>query len=155
MRVVGFLSRYLNPPDDSDVELFEKMLRNVGVDEFLDAARSAADSVSAKLRGGDMKGAAEYVFDMVVQSIMVNNLEPPRKVIDLLKKKGEKYPELVGNPVFQVSDKLLEAFEKGDVELFAEAMDGVEREVLGKTSLDIRFSIVKDIHCAFYKYTQG
>lgn len=148
------MSRYLSPPSEADVELFEKMLRNVGVDEFLDAARSAADSVSARLREGDMRGAAEYVFDMVVQSVMVNQLEAPRKVIDLLKKRGEKFKDLLDSPVFKVSDKLLESFEKGDVRLFAEAMSGVENEVLGKTSLDIRFSIVNDIHCAFYKYTQ-
>lgn len=148
------MSKYLSPPNKADAELFEKMLRNVGVEEFLDAARSAADSVSARLKEGDMKGAAEYVFDMVVQSLMVNELEAPRKVIDLLKKRGERFRELVDNPVFKVSDELLASFEKKDVKLFADAMSKVESEVIGKTSLDIRFSIVKDIHCAFYKYAR-
>ncbi|MBS7247056.1 MAG: hypothetical protein QXN15_04285 [Candidatus Jordarchaeales archaeon] len=148
------MSKYLSPPSEADVELFERMLRNVGVEEFMDAARSAADTVSARLKEGDVNGAAEYVFDMVVQSVMVNRLEAPRKVIDLLKRRGEKLKGLLENPIFRVSDKLLESFEKGDVKLFADAMSSVEKEVLGKTSLDIRFSIVKDIHCAFYKYTQ-
>ncbi len=148
------MDKYLSPPSKSDLELFEKMLKNVGVDEFLDAARSAADFVSARLKEGDLKRAAEYVFDMVVQSVIVNQLEAPRKVIDLLKKRGEKFKGLLDSPVFKVSDKLLESFEKGDAKLFADAMIGVENDVLGKTSLDIRFSIVKDIHCAFYKYTQ-
>lgn len=136
------------------MELFEKMLRNVGVGEFMDAARSAADSISARLKEGDMKRAAEYVFDMVVQSIMVNELEAPRKVIEALKKKGERFKELLDNAIFKVSDKLLESFRKKDVQLFAEAMKEVEENVLGKTELDMRFSIIKDIHCAFYKYTQ-
>lgn len=145
--------KYLSAPEIKDMESFEAMVRNVGED-LQDAARSAADSVSSRLKVGDYKRAAEYVFDMVIQSIMLNLREPPRKAIDLLKGKSDQFSELIGNPIFKASEKLLESFENGDKEKFAEAMQAVEDSVIGKTSIDFRYSILKDVHCAFYKYNK-
>ncbi len=145
--------KYLSAPEGKDMASFEAMVANVGED-LQDAARSAADSVSSRLRVGDYKGAAEYVFDMVIQSMMLNLREPPRKAIDLLKGKSDLFSELLDNMVFKASDKLLESFEKGDKEKFAEAMQVVENSVIGKTSIDFRYSILKDLHCAFYKYNK-
>ncbi|MEX2704414.1 MAG: hypothetical protein Q6352_003975 [Candidatus Freyrarchaeum guaymaensis] len=145
--------KYMSVPESRDMESFEAMVANVGED-LQDAARSAADSITSRLKVNDYKGAAEYVFDMVVQSIMINLRDPPQKVIDVLKGKSERYSELLENPIFKASEKLLEAFRKGDKEKFAEAMRMVEDSVMGKTSIDFRYSILKDLHCAFYKYNK-
>ncbi|MGQ9719995.1 MAG: hypothetical protein ACUVXA_01590 [Candidatus Jordarchaeum sp.] len=145
--------KYLSAPDNKDMDSFNAMVVNVGED-LQDAARSAADSVSSRLKVGDFKGASEYVFDMVIQSIMINLREPPRKAIDILKSKSDQFSQLLENPVFQASEKLLESFEKGDKKQFAEAMQTIEDSVIGKTSIDFRYGILKDLHCAFYKYNK-
>ncbi|MHA1580801.1 MAG: hypothetical protein ACTSUQ_14410 [Candidatus Freyarchaeota archaeon] len=145
--------KYMSVPESRDMESFEAMVANVGED-LQDAARSAADSITSRLKVNDYNGAAEYVFDMVVQSIMINLPDPPQKVIDVLKGKGGRYSELLENPIFKTSEKLLEAFREGDRGKFAEAMRMVEDSVMGKTSIDFRYSILKDLHCAFYKYNK-
>jgi len=145
--------RYLSPPESKDMKSFEAMVANSGED-LQDAARSAADAVSSRLKVGDYKGASEYVFDMVVQSIMINLREPPRKAIEFLKRKSDQYAELLKNPIFKVSEKLLESFEKGDRQKFAEAMRTTEDSVIGKTSIEFRYSILNDLHSAFYKYNK-
>ncbi|MHA1604801.1 MAG: hypothetical protein ACTSWF_09155 [Candidatus Freyarchaeota archaeon] len=145
--------KYMSVPESRDMESFEAMVANVGED-LQDAARSAADSITSRLKVNDYNGAAEYVFDMVVQSIMINLRDPPQKVIDVLKGKGGRYSELLENPTFKTSEKLLEAFREGDRGKFAEAMRMVEDSVMGKTSIDFRYSILKDLHCAFYKYNK-
>ncbi|MEM3586728.1 MAG: hypothetical protein QXO71_05325, partial [Candidatus Jordarchaeaceae archaeon] len=71
-------SRYLNPPESKDISSFEALVAN-SREELQDAARSAADAVSSRLKVGDYNGASEYLFDMVVQSMMINLREPPRK----------------------------------------------------------------------------
>lgn len=145
--------RYLSPPESKDMKSFEAMVANTRED-LQDAARSAADAVTSRLKIGDYKGASEYIFDMVVQSIMINLREPPRKAIEFLKKKIDQYSELLENPIFKVSDKLLESFEKGDKQGFAEAMQIVEDSVIGKTSIEFRYSLLNDLHSAFYKYNK-
>jgi hypothetical protein len=132
---------------------FEAMVANIGED-LQDAARSAADSVSSRLKVKDYKGAAEYIFDMVVQSIMINLREPPRKAIEVLKRKSDQFAELLKEPIFKISEKLFESFEKGDRQGFAEAMRTVEESVIGKTSIEFRYSTLNDLHSAFYKYNK-
>ncbi|WXG41594.1 MAG: hypothetical protein WED07_12660 [Candidatus Freyarchaeum deiterrae] len=143
--------RYLSPPDSKDMKSFEAMVANSGED-LQDSARSAADAISSRLKVRDYKGASEYVFDMVAHSIMINLREPPRKAIDFLKRKSDQYSELLNNPIFKVGEKLFESFEKGDRQKFAEALKSTEDSVIGKTSIEFRYSLLKDLHCAFYKY---
>lgn len=145
--------RYLSPPESKNMKSFETMVANIG-EELQDSARSAADAVSSRLKVRDYKGAAEYIFDMVTQSIMINLREPPRKAIDVLKRKSDQYAELLENPIFKISAKLLESFEKGDSQGFAEALQTVEESVIGKTSIEFRYSILNDLHSAFYKYNK-
>ncbi|MEM2136199.1 MAG: hypothetical protein Q6366_017760 [Candidatus Freyarchaeota archaeon] len=146
--------RYLSAPSSKDMAAFEAMVQNVRED-LQDAARSAADSVSSLLRAGDFKRAADYIFDMVAQSLLINLLEPPRKAIEFIKGKRDRFSELLENPIFKASEKLLESFEKGNKELFVGAMQAVEESVIGKTSIDFRYTIMKDLHCAFYKYVKS
>jgi hypothetical protein len=130
---------------------FEAMVAN-SREDLQDTARSAADAVSSRLKVSDYKGASEYVFDMVAQSILINLREPPRKAIDFLKRKSDQYSELLKNPIFKTGEKLLESFEKGDRQKFAEAIQAIEDSVIGKTSIEFRYSLLNDLHCAFYKY---
>jgi hypothetical protein len=145
--------KYLSPPESKDMKSFEAMVAK-STEDLQDAARSAADAISSRLKVGDHKGAAEYVFDMVAQSIMINLREPPRKAIDFLKRKGDQYAELLKNPIFKIGEKLFESFEKGDKQKFAEAIQTVGDSVIGKTSIEFRYSLLNDLHCAFYKYNK-
>jgi len=132
---------------------FEAMVTNNRGD-LQDAARSAADAIMSRLKVNDYKGASEYVFDMVVQSIMINLREPPRKAIEILKRKSDQNSELLKSPIFNVSEKLLESFDKVDKNKFAEALKTIEDSVIGKTSIEYRYSMLNDLRCAFYKYNK-
>lgn len=145
--------RYLSPPDSKDMKSFEAMIANSGED-LKDAARSAADAISSRLKVKDYKGASEYVFDMVAQSIMINLREPPRKAIDFLKRKSDQYSELLNNSIFKVSENIFDSFEKGDRQKFAEGLKTAEDSVIGRTSIEFRYSLLNDLHCAFYKYNK-
>ena len=69
-----------------------------------------------------------------------------------MKKKPEKYGRIFENEAFKIAEKLLKAFEDKNLDLFSEAMQEIVDKLFGKTSLELRFSTLKDLHCAFFTY---
>lgn len=138
-------------PSEEDLKNFKQYVENAREDLHT-IARNDAEMISSKVKEEDYKAAAEFVLDMVINSILVNNTESPRKVIEFMKKKPEKYGKIFENEAFKIAEKLLKAFEDKDLDMLSEAMQEIVDKLFGKTSLELRFSTLKDLHCAFFTY---
>ena len=138
-------------PSEEDLKNFKQYVENASEDLYT-IARNDAEMISSKVKEGNFKVAAEFVLDMVINSVLVNNTESPRKVIEFMRKKPDKYGEIFGSDAFKVAEKLLKAFENKDLDMFSEAMQEIVDKLFGKISLELRFSTLKDLHCAFFTY---
>jgi len=138
-------------PSEEDLKNFKQYVENASEDLYT-IARNDAEMISSKVKEGNFKVAAEFVLDMVINSVLVNNTESPRKVIEFMRKKPDKYGGIFGSDAFKVAEKLLKAFENKDLDMFSEAMQEIVDKLFGKISLELRFSTLKDLHCAFFTY---
>ena len=138
-------------PSEEDLKNFKQYVENASEDLYT-IARNDAEMISSKVKEGNFKVAAEFVLDMVINSVLVNNTESPRKVIEFMRKKPDKYGGIFGSDAFKVAEKLLKAFENKDLDMFSEAMQEIVDRLFGKISLELRFSTLKDLHCAFFTY---
>lgn len=138
-------------PSEEDLKNFEQYVDNAREDLHT-IARNDAEMISSKVREGNYKAAAEFVLDMVINSVLVNNMKSPRKVIGFMKKKPDKYGKIFENDAFKIAEKLLKAFEDKDLDMFSEAMQEIVDKLFGKISLELRYSTLKDLHCAFFTY---
>lgn len=138
-------------PPEEDKQNFKKYIENAREDLYT-IARNDAEMVSSKVKEENYKAAAEFVLDMVINSVFVNNTESPRKVIEFMKKKPDKYSKVLEEEAFKVAEKLLKSFEDKDLDLFSEAMQEIVDKMFGKISLELRYSTLKDLHCAFFTY---
>ncbi|MHA1721456.1 MAG: hypothetical protein ACTSXW_00075 [Candidatus Baldrarchaeia archaeon] len=138
-------------PSEEDLKNFKQYVENACEDLYT-IARNDAEMISSKVKEGNFKVAAEFVLDMVINSVLVNNTESPRKVIEFMRKKTDKYGRIFGSDAFKVAEKLLKAFENKDLDMFSEAMQEIVDKLFGKISLELRFSTLKDLHCAFFTY---
>ncbi len=144
---------YRNPPKNEELDSFKSYVTNMK-DDILNEARSNADTVSTKVKDEAYKSAAEYLLQMVFSSISCNELESPRKVIDTIKK-SKKFSSLAEEEFFTIAEKLLESFEEKDLEKFVQSMDNILENVFGNvSSIEVRLTTLKDLHCAFFAYTQ-